>query len=401
MATNRLYYTDPARLTFEARVQRSEPAPASHPGAFAVWLSESAFYPTTGGQPFDTGRLGEARVVDVFEDDAGEVVHVTDRPLEPGASVAGAVDAARRLDHRQQHSGQHVLSAAFIRTANVATVSFHLGATVSTIDLAREVTPAEIGAAEDAANAVILEHRPVTIRFVSGEEAAALPLRKEPKRTGELRIIDIADWDVSACGGTHVSHTGEIGPIAVRGWERFKGGTRLEFVCGGRTLTAFRELRDAVTAASRLLSVLPHELSGAIGRLQEEARDLRRSQRDLQGELAVFRAAALAASAETLGSRRAVLATVPGADGNALKALAAAIVAQPGLVAVLIGDARPAVAVVARSADVDLDASALFKTLVGRFGGKGGGRPDMAQGGGLDAPAADILAAARLHLIGK
>ncbi|MEO5820749.1 MAG: alanyl-tRNA editing protein [Vicinamibacteraceae bacterium] len=398
MATSRLYYTDPARLAFEARVVRSEPAPPSHPGAFAVWLSESAFYPTTGGQPFDTGRLGEARVVDVLEDDTGEVVHVTDRPLEPGVSVAGVVDAARRLDHRQQHSGQHVLSAAFVRTANVATVSFHLGATVSTIDLAREVTPAEIAAAEAAANAVILEHRPVTIRFVSGEEAAALPLRKEPKRSGELRIIDIADWDISACGGTHVSHTGEIGPIAVRGWERFKGGTRLEFVCGGRTLTTFRELRDIVTASSRLLSVLPHELSPAIGRLQEEARDLRRSQRDLQTELAGFRAAALAASAETIGAHRAVLASIAGADGNALKALAVAIVAQPGLVAVLVGDARPAVAVVARGADVTLDAAAVFKALIGRFGGKGGGRPDLAQGGGLDASADAILDAARAAL---
>ncbi len=394
----RLYYTDPARLSFEARVQRCEPAPPAHPGAFAVWLSESAFYPTTGGQPFDTGHLGDARVVDVYEDDAGEVVHVVDRTLEPGTTVAGVVDAARRLDHRQQHSGQHVLSAAFVRTANVATVSFHLGAGVSTIDLAREVTPAEIAAAEDAANAVILEHRPVTIRFVSGEEAAALPLRKEPKRTGELRIIDIADWDISACGGTHVTQTGEIGSLAVRGWERFKGGTRLEFVCGGRTLASFRELRDTVTAATRLLSVLPGELNPAIARLQEEARDLRRSQRDQQSELAGFRAAALASSAETIGAHRAVLAAIPGADGNALKALATAIAAQPGLVAVLVGDARPAVAVVARSADVGLDAAALFKALVGRFGGKGGGRPELAQGGGLDASSDAILDAARAAL---
>ena len=396
----RLYYTDPSRLTFDALVQRCDPAPASHPGAFAVWLSESAFYPTTGGQPFDTGRLGDAKVVDVFEDDAGEVVHIVDRRLAPGVQVAGAVDAARRLDHRQQHSGQHVLSAAFVRTANVATVSFHLGSTVSTIDLAREVTPAEIAAAEDAANAVILEHRPVTIRFVSAQEAAALPLRKEPKRGGELRIIDIEGWDVSACGGTHVAHTGEIGPIAVRGWERFKGGTRLEFVCGGRTLTAFRELRDTVTAASRLLSVLPHELSPAISRVQEEARDLRRMQRDLQAELAGFRAAALAASAEVVGGQRVVLASVPGADGNALKALAVAIVTQPGLVAVLVSDVRPAIAVVARSSDVAVDASALFRTLAGRFGGKGGGRPDLAQGGGLDAPADAILDAARAAIVG-
>ncbi len=400
MSNTRLYYADPARLTFEGEVRRCAPADAPHQGAFAVWLSESAFYPTTGGQPFDTGRLGDARVLDVVEDDAGDVVHVTDRPLEPGALVAGVVDAARRLDHRQQHSGQHVLSAAFVRTAGVATVSFHLGGTVSTIDLAREVTPAEIATAEAAANAVILEHRPVTIRFVSGEEAAALPLRKEPKRTGELRIIDIADWDVSACGGTHVSHTGEIGPIAVRGWERFKGGTRLEFVCGGRTLAAFRELRDIVTAASRLLSVLPGELPAAVGRLQEEARDLRRSQRDLQVELAVSRGAALAGSAVAVGVHRAVLASIAGADGNTLKALASAIVSQPGLVAVLVGDARPAVAVVARSADAAVDAAALFKALAGRFGGKGGGRSDLAQGGGLDGAADAILDAARHYLAG-
>jgi alanyl-tRNA synthetase len=311
------------------------------------------------------------------------------------------VDAARRLDHRQQHSGQHVLSAAFVRTAKVATVSFHLGAALSTIDLAREVTPAEIAAAEDAANAVVQEHRPVTIRFVSAEEAAALPLRKEPKRGGELRLIDNAGWDLSACGGTHVTHTGEIGPIAVRGWERFKGGSRIEFVCGGRTLATFRELRDTVTASSRLLSVLPGELPAAIGRLQEEARDLRRAQRDAQAELAGFRAGALAAGAEPVGAHRAVLVAIPGADGNGLKALASAIVTRPGIVAVLVSDTRPALAVVARSADVGVDASAVFKALAGRFGGKGGGRADLAQGGGLEAAADEILAAARVHLTGK
>lgn len=400
MPTTRLYYMDSSRLTFGGQVIRCEPAAPPHEGGWAVHLDESAFYPTTGGQPFDTGRLGDARVVDVFEDEAGDVVHVVDRRLEPGAQVEGVVDAARRLDHRQQHSGQHVLSAAFVRTAKAATVSFHLGSTVSTIDLAREVTAAEIAAAEDAANAVVQAHRPVTIRFVSGEEAAALPLRKEPKRGGELRLVDITDWDLSACGGTHVSHTGEIGSIAVRGWERFKGGSRLEFVCGGRTLATFRELRDSVTAASRLLSVLPPELGPAIGRLQDEARDLRRVQRDLQTELAGFRASALSASAETIGAQRAVVAVVPGADGNVLKAVAVAIVAAPGLAAVLVNDARPALAVIARSSDVALDASALFRALAGRFGGKGGGRPDLAQGGGLDAPADAILDAARAAIAG-
>jgi alanyl-tRNA synthetase len=399
--STRLYYTDPARLEFAATVVGCAPAPPAHANAFAVTLSESAFYPTTGGQPYDTGTLGAARVVDVIEDDAGEVLHIVDRPLEVGATVDGRVDAARRRDHRQQHSGQHVLSAAFVRTAKVPTLSFHLGAGVSTIDLQREVTAAEIAAAEDAANAVVAEHRPVTIRFVTAEEAAALPLRKEPKRGGELRLIDIADWDLSACGGTHVLQTGEIGPIAVLRWERFKGGSRLTFTCGDRTLRALRELRDTVSASSRLLSVLPEELPAAIGRLQEEARDGKRAQRDLQTELAAFRAAALAATAETAGGHRAVRAAIPGPDGNTLKALATAIVAQPGLVAVLVGDVRPAVAVVARSADVSVDAAALFKALVTRFGGKGGGRPDLAQGGGLDAEPEAILAAARAALAGS
>jgi alanyl-tRNA synthetase len=399
MATTRLYYTDPARLTFEARVLRCAPGPAGRT-AWLVHLDESAFYPTTGGQPFDTGRLGEAQVIDVMEGDDGDVVHVVDRPLEIGATVAGAVDAPRRADHRQQHTGQHVLSAAFVRTAQVPTVSFHLGAEVSTIDLQREVSSEEIAAAEEAANAVVQENRPVTIRFVSSEAAAGLPLRKAPARGGELRLIDVADWDLSACGGTHVASTAEIGPIAVTAWERFKGGSRLTFVCGGRTIRAFRGLRDTVAAASRLLSVLPQELAGSIGRLQEEARDLKRSQRDLQAELAGFRAEALAASAEVVGPHRAVLAAIPGADGNALKALAAAVVARSGLVAVLVSDARPALAAVARSADAGFDAAALFRTLSGRFGGKGGGRPDFAQGGGLDAPAAEILAAARAALVG-
>jgi alanyl-tRNA synthetase len=397
MATTRLYYTDPARLTFEARVQRCAPAPGGT-DAWLVHLDESAFYPTTGGQPFDTGRLGEARVIDVVEDDDGEVVHVVDRPIAVGAAVAGAIDGPRRADHRQQHTGQHVLSAAFVRTAKVPTVSFHLGAAVSTIDLAREVTADEIAAAEDAANAVVEENRPVTIRFVSSDEAAGLPLRKAPKRGGELRLIDVADWDLSACGGTHVASTAGIGPIAVTAWERFKGGSRVTFVCGGRTIRAFRDLRDTVAAASRLLSVLPQELAGSIGRLQEEARDLKRSLRDLQAELAGFRAEALAAAAEPVGPHRVVLAAIPGADGNVVKALAAAVVTRPGLVAVVVSDARPALAAVARSADVGLDAAGLFRTLSGRFGGKGGGRPDFAQGGGLDAAAAEILAAARAAL---
>ncbi len=197
--------------------------------------------------------------------------------MEVGQAVHGEIDWARRFDHMQQHSGQHVLSAAFDKLFAVRTLSFHLGGAVSTIDLAREMSPAEIAAAETEANRVVWEDRPVTIRFADAEEAARLPLRKEPARGGTLRLIDVEDFDLSACGGTHVARTGGIGTIAVASWERFKGGQRLEFLCGGRALAGYRTLRDAMTASVRLLSVLPVELPAAIERLQADARDQKRA----------------------------------------------------------------------------------------------------------------------------
>jgi alanyl-tRNA synthetase len=388
----RLYYTDPALLEFDATVTQVTPDGER----WRVRLDRSAFYPTTGGQPFDTGALNRVRVVDVIDAEDGGVDHITDAPLTVGEVVHGAVDHARRLDHRQQHSGQHILSAAFVHLFAVRTESFHLGGVSSTIDLAREVTPAEIAKAEDEANRVVWEDHPVTIRFVTAEEAAALPLRKEPKRDGPLRLIDIDGFDLSACGGTHVTRTGEIGVIAVRGWERFKGGTRIEFVCGVRAVRALRELRDIVNGSVRLLSVLPAELPAGIERAQAESKELRKQLRDVMQQLAVHEAATLAASAETIGGApgapalRAVIAAVDNYDGNGLKTLATSIAATPGHVAALLSTSSPPLVVIARAADVKLDAGALLKALTARFGGKGGGRPELAQGGGFSGTAAEI-----------
>ena len=396
MNTSRIYYTDARRLTFSATVL----AQTVENGAARVVLDETAFYPTTGGQPHDTGTLGGVRVVDVVDADDGDVVHVLERPLDVGARVEGVIDAPRRRDHMQQHSGQHVLSAAFVRLFKVRTLSFHLGSAVSTIDLEREVTPAEIIAAEDAANAVVWEDRPVEIRFASAEEAAALPLRKEPVRDGTLRLIDVGGFELSACGGTHVSRTGEIGLIAVRAWERFKGGARLEFVCGVRALTSWRELRDAALGASRQLSVLPGELAGAIERQQNEGRDLRRQMRGLGEQLARYHARELVTRGEPIGAIVSVVAAMAGYDGASLKALASSIVGEPGRVAVIVTAERPALVVVARSADVTLDAAVLLRRLVSQFGGKGGGKPDLAQAGGLDAAPPEIVATAQAAVRG-
>src|SRR5262245_42395192 len=267
--TDRLYYTDPYLRKFDATIRALD----DRDGRTIAVLDRTAFYPTSGGQPFDTGVLGGQAVVDVFDEDDGTIAHVLaahERPLHVGDTVAGEIDWPRRFDHMQQHTGQHVLSAAFDRVFGVRTVSFHLGSDASTIDLAREMTPGEIAAAEDAANAIVWEDRPVAIRFSSRDEAAAMPLRKEPKREGTLRLVDVENWDLSACGGTHVARTGAIGIITVASWERFKGGQRLEFLCGGRALRRFRFYRDALDASGRLLSVLPGELPAAIERLQVE-----------------------------------------------------------------------------------------------------------------------------------
>jgi alanyl-tRNA synthetase len=391
--TERLYYTDPYLRKFEATVRRID----AHGAQLRVVLDRTAFYPTSGGQPFDLGTLGTARIVEVVDEEDGTIVHVVDGPstgLAAGATVGGEIDWERRFDHMQQHTGQHVLSAAFARVFDVRTVSFHLGAEVSTIDLARELTAKDIARAEDEANRVVWEDRPVGIRFASSEEAARLPLRKEPLRGGTLRLIDVEGWDLSACGGTHVSRTGAIGLIAVAGWERFKGGQRVAFVCGGRALRRFRGMRDTLSSAVRLLSVLPEELPGSIERLQADVKEQKRGAAVLQTELARFRAGELAGSAEPHGHGRLVLRAVD-ADANGLKALAAAVASEPGFAVVLVSVSAPALVVAARSADVSASAQQIVAGLVAAFGGRGGGRPELAQAGGLSGAPAEILARAR------
>jgi alanyl-tRNA synthetase len=400
--TERLYYADPYRREFDATTRRVDRVD----GRTHVVLDRTAFYPTSGGQPFDTGLLGALPVVDVFADDAGAVVHVLGEdaagapPPQAGQDVRGTIDWQRRFDHMQQHSGQHVLSAAFDRLFGARTVSFHLGAGSSTIDLDRELSRDDITAAEDEANRVVWENHPVTIRFVSAGEAAALPLRKETAREGTLRLIDMDGFDLSACGGTHVASTGSVGVIAIGALERFKGGQRVEFLCGGRAAGRFRSMRDTLAAAVRLLSVLPHEVPEGIERLQAETRDRQRSLTALEEELARYRAADLAANAEPTAVGKAVLAAIDkDADANRLKSLASSIVSRPGYVVVLVSTSRPAVVVAARSRDVSVGANQVIAALIGRFGGRGGGRPELAQAGGLDAPAEAILEIAR-SLIG-
>ena len=391
--TERLYYTDAYLREFDAVVldilgTDDEARPR------AVLLDRTAFYPTSGGQPFDTGTLGDARVVDVVDRDDGAVLHVVDGAVVRGP-VRARIDWPRRFEHMQQHSGQHVLSAAFQRTCGARTTSFHLGGLSSTIDLAREVSAAEVAAAEAAANEVVWEDRAVLVRFVEEHAAAALALRKEPARGGTLRIVDIEGFDLSACGGTHVARTGAVGNISIGSMERFRGGTRVEFTCGIRTLRGYRVLRDTVSAAARLLSTAATEVPGAVERLLAEARHTRRQLKELQDQLAGHEAARLAAEASPLAGAAVVIAALEPWDAGGLKAIASAIALRPGHAAVLAGGSPPVAVVVSRAADLPLDAASIVKKLIARFGGKGGGRPELAQGGGLDASAADVASFAR------
>jgi alanyl-tRNA synthetase len=388
--TERLYYTDPYLREFEATLIDT----VSHDGQTALVLDRTAFYPDSGGQPSDAGAFGDVRVVDVVDMEDGRILHIVDRAPSVTA-LHGTIDWTRRFDHMQQHTGQHVLSAAFARLLQVRTESFHMGVDYSTIDLAREVSAPEIARAEDEANRIVWEDRPVAIRFAGADEAAAMGLRKESRRDGTLRLIDVEDYDLSACGGTHVARTGAIGIIAVSATERVRGGSRIAFLCGRRALTGFRGLRDAVAGSVRALSVLPGELPSAIERLQGEGKDLRRQIKDVQAKVAAQEADALAASAQDARGARLVLAAMPGWDATGLKAIASRIIERPGHVAVLIGDPPSAPIVVARSADVSHDAGALLRAIVQQHGGKGGGRPELAQGGGLTSPPTVVLEFAR------
>ena len=393
MKTDRLYYTDPYLREFDATLLET----VSHEGRTALVLDRTAFYPTSGGQPYDVGFFHDVRVVDVVDEDDGRVLHIVDRAPST-TTLHGVIDWTRRFDHMQQHTGQHVLSAAFDRALGARTESFHLGVESSTIDLNRELTEAEIARAEDEANRIVWEDREVRIRFVDSAEAASLGLRKESKREGALRLIDVDGFDLSACGGTHVARTGAIGIIAVAGAERFRGGSRVTFLCGGRALAGYRALRDVVDRSGRTLSVGAAELPPAIERLQTEGKDLRKQIKDFQARLASQEADALADAAATVDSVRLVVAALPGWDANGLKTIAARIVERPGYAAVLVGGPSPAPIVVARAQDVALDSGALLRTLVERHGGKGGGRPEFAQGGGITEPSGDVLQSARTFI---
>jgi alanyl-tRNA synthetase len=396
--TERLYYHDSHLTEFAAHVTHvAELAP----GRYGVKLDRTAFYPTGGGQPTDTGMIDGARVVECIDEEAAGVLHVIEgAPPTIGAEITGRIDWPRRLDHIQQHTGQHILSQALVTLFDAPTRAFRMMGSASEIDVdLSDPTRARIEQAIDLANRIIWEDRAISIRDVTPEEAARLPLRKDSAREGTLRVIEIADFDLSPCGGTHARATGEVGLIAVRAWERAKGLTRLEFVAGTRALADYRRANDTARQTAAQFSVGRDEAPAAVARLLAEHKELTRRTRALEELAARVEAAELLAhTTPNDAGTRLVARTFAGRDADALKRLAVALIAQPNTVALLgAHDGADARLVFARAPDAPGDMNALMRAACQLLDGRGGGRPDMAQGGGrnTDKLEAAIETAAR------
>lgn len=389
--TERLYYTDAYRTRFDARVVEVVDGDQRR-----VYLDRTAFYPTSGGQPHDIGRLGSVTVSDVI-DEGDRIAHIVDASVVE-EHVRGEIDWVRRFDNMQQHTGQHILSAIFAESLGAKTLSVHFGAQYSTLDLDVERLTAEaLAAVEQRANEVVWENRTVTVSFEDAANAAVL--RKPSARGGQLRIVTVDGLDRSACGGTHVRGTSEIGVVLLRRTDRVKKALRVEFLCGaravGRSRAEFGQLARMAQTASASIDDL-----GAVFDSQAAAlRDAESARRRLAEALDRYRARELyaAAQADALGIRRALQRCPPGTTLEDVRGLALALAALPRVIYVAASEAPPAL-LVAASDDSGANAGELLRAAVTPLGGRGGGSARLAQG---SLPTTQALQAALAALAGS
>lgn len=383
--TERLYFTDSYATEFDATLL----ALAEMDGQPAVQLDQTCFYPTSGGQPFDTGHLGQGRVVDVVAREDGAIWHLLDAALDGvavGQPLHGRIDWSRRYDHMQQHSGQHLLSQTFYRLFGYETASVHFGAVESTLDLdVASIEQAQVDDAERYANELVYAALPIKSYFVPERDLASVPLRRPPKVTGTIRIVEIEGFDYSACGGTHVRTTAEIGPVKLTRQERRRGQTRLTFLCGRRAYADYVEKHRLLVAAANRLSTDVAQVPGLIERNLVQLKELQREVATLTERQLVYEAAELVHNAQQTGAVRVIAQHFADRDVNALKTLANLLQQQPQTIALLGSGAGGRLTVIfARSPDVELHMGNLLRDALHPLNGKGGGRPDFAQGGAAD-----------------
>jgi len=376
--TQRLYYTDSYLTEFTATVlERGDEGRR-------VYLDRTAFYPTSGGQPNDLGSLAGKRVLDVI-DEGERVAHLVDGPVE-AEKVQGSIDWARRFDNMQQHTGQHLLSAVLADAFGYQTVSVHFGSDTSSLDLdVGTMSSEQVREAEVRANAVVFENRPVTFAFE--EAGAASGLRKASDRSGTLRVITIADLDRSACGGTHVRATGEIGSILIRGVERVKKQVRLEFLCGERAVRRARTDYETLSRMAELASAGIGDLPELFAKQRADLKLLDNSRRGLEEELNQYLARDLYHSTPAAASgRRLIVYKLTNQPIEKLRGLAQAVIAQPQAIFVGTHDSPPTL-LLASSADSGVDAGSILKRVLEAHGGRGGGSPRIGQGTVADGDA--------------
>lgn len=408
--TDRLYYHDSFLYNFDAEVRDAVESPRP-----ALILDRTAFYPTSGGQTHDTGWIttvtsesgptARMRVTEVADTEDGHIVHYLEAPLkniQPGTRVRGEIDPVLRRDHMQQHSAQHVLSAAFVRLFGMPTVSFHMADDYCSIDLdTPSLTKEQVEAAEKLANEIMIENRAVDVRYVTHDEAASLGLRKlPPAERDELRLIDIRDFDLTACGGTHVSQTGQIGGILLRKFDKVRQGYRVEFVAGQRAIATARRDYTTLTETAALFSSHIYEVPQQVRKSLEEIRSLRKQVERSQDELAVAQATALLAETPASNGRKLIVRTFADRDLNSIKLLAQKLTRQSNVVIAFLATTSPQPSLVfAQSAGQPYDMGALIKETLARLGGRGGGSKDLAQGGVPQADGIDAALAAAAQLV--
>lgn len=383
--TERLYYDDAYLTQFDAVVLEC----ARKDDAWLVRLDRSAFYPTSGGQPYDTGALGDAHVLDVSVDDAGEVWHAVDAPLDVGATVHGSIDWPRRFDHMQQHAGDHMIASALWRLLGGVTIGLHISSDVSTIDVAMpegvtRIAPEDIRHVEDDVNARIQRDVPVRCWFPDAEELKSLPLRKPPTVSEHVRVVAIGEDEMVACGGTHPSTAGQLGLVKILGVAPARGKMRVSFVAGRRAYDDYRACFDHAHAAANRLSTSPDNLESHVAAMQEALKSAEAELNRLRRETTLAELSEALETAPTLIGGAKVIARLIDGDAGLIKDAASRLIRRPGIVALLgarTGEGQAAF-VFARSQDVEAHMGQLLSQAAKPLGGKGGGRPDFAQGGG-------------------
>ena len=382
--TNRLYYDDTYLTKFDATVVEC----IEKNGKYIVRLDQSAFYPTSGGQPYDTGTLNNASVTDVYGDSEGEVWHEIDAQLFAGEKVHGSIDWERRFDHMQQHAGEHMLANAAYRLIGGGTIGLHLGAEVSSIDMTlpegrTRITAEELKSLEDDVNMRIQQNVPIRQWFPDSAELAELPLRKVPTVSEHVRIVQIGELEFCACGGTHPSSAGQIGLMKIVDARPSRGKLRISFVCGKRAFDLLRKSYDLLHTTADYLSTSVENVPSAIRSIDESCKQATRELNNLRRELLLSKADSFLSKAAVNENGVRIVAEFTDADINSGRELATYLTRQSRTVAIIgVEQTANYAYIVVRSDDVDMACGAALSAAAKRCGGKGGGKPDFAQGGG-------------------